>query len=177
MCSLRSSSSSKGQLNLGFIVSTLLLVVIIISITQAVMKWPPLIKERADQNLIVSRASALNKVLLDTAGAPPDWDVSGTPVSLGIVAYNNYSNTSVIGFLGSRKLDYINSSTYFGVKSLLGMDNDTDFYLKVYNSSNVFAEVMGSFPGSSTNVVSINRDMMINNSETNIPVNVTLLVW
>jgi len=162
---------------MGFVVSTLLLIVIIIAITQAVLRWPPQIKDRVDQNVAVSRANALNKILLNTPGVPPDWSGSNLPSAIGLAEYNNLSNTTLVGSLDSAKLSYVNSSlTYFEVKARLGMNNDTDFYLKVSNSTRSY-EIRHPLPGQGMNVVAINRYMILNSSSTNITVNVTLLVW
>ncbi|MFH1424959.1 MAG: hypothetical protein ABIG20_04805 [archaeon] len=166
----------KGQINLGFVVAVLLLIVLIISTTMTVVGWAPEVVDEARHKALESKATDLGKLILEDPGMPADWNDPTLVDVPGLALYNEYSKETVIGKLDTIKIVGWELLGYQEVKIKLGLDNDTNFRLTI-NSCNT-TDFYGSLPDETTRVVRVRRHLVIGNLTNNdCTSNVTLWVW
>lgn len=161
----------RGQINFGFIVAVVLLVVLVISSTQSILRTVPGVKDETKASVLFSKARSLNELMLDTPGDPPGWS-SSDPTYFGLAEYDAYSQEVILGRLSHAKVSHASSSmSYHDVATLLNVGNDTSFRLLVNDSATM--DMYHELPGSASNAVVMKRVMVMDDQ----PINVTLTVW
>ncbi len=164
--------NNKGQLNLGFVVSVVLLIMLILFVMTNVLNMIPSIRDRTEQTTLEINALSLSKMLIETPGYPYDW--TSNPARLGLAQYNNYSHKTIIGKLDPSKVNYANNTALYSVfKTNLGIENSLNFHLIIRNSTSVVLDLYNTTPSKTSNVVSLRKFAVINQT----PVNITLLIW
>ncbi|HIK02765.1 TPA: hypothetical protein H1012_02880 [archaeon] len=175
---------NRGQVNIEFIVAVVLLAFVLISTIIFTIRLIPASSSALEEGSIRAKANALEDVLLYSPGYPPNW--TSIPAVVGLAAFNNYSNETILGGLSAQKLLMLNTTAalnYSSVKRNLSLDENTDFYLKVNSSGWGSMEYFNYTPMDTQRVVSINKLMILynqTNGTTKInqtEANVTLLVW
>ena len=165
--------AKKAQMNFGFIIAILLLLVLIISASTNILDMIPFVKHESEAAAMEPQAFMLSKLLLDDPGYPADW-TSTTVQRVGLLYYDSAENKSVLGQLSSDKILTAANLSYDTVASQLGFYNDTSFRLKIINASGVILDIKNSLPGSTSNVFVIRRILSLDNKWI---VNATVEVW
>ncbi|MFH1450974.1 MAG: hypothetical protein ABIF92_03260 [archaeon] len=149
--------NKKAQINFGFIIAVLLLLVLMISVTTGVLNLLPSVKHDSKTAAVEARAGVISKLLLGDPGFPADW--TNSPQRVGLLHFDEFKNDTVLGRLNSTKIDYINTLTYFDVADQLGVGNDTSFRVIGYNGS-VFLDINNSIPGGKTSGVYVLKRLL-----------------
>ena len=165
-------SNGKGQINIEFVVSVIILALVTISAAIAIVRLLPGVSTSAEETHLRSRATDLAKVLFEEPGIPVNW--TANPVLIGLAEANNFSNETVKGSLDPIKVSYLNNSIlYSQLKSNLNLETDLDFHITIQNETTKFLDYFNFTPSSTDKVVTIKKLASLNKSA----VNITLLVW
>ncbi len=164
--------NKKGQLNIEFIVSVVLLALITISAAIAIIRVLPSFGTSADESALRARATDFAKVLLDEPGVPLNWTTN--PILVGLADVNNYSNETIRGALSSQKVSYLNNSVpYSLLKQNLSLEVDFNFLINISNQTSTFLIYYNHTPSRTDKTIKITKLASINKTQ----VNVTMLVW
>lgn len=162
-----------AQINMGFVVSMLLLSVLIITTTVVVINWMPSIKENSQQETLRSMAVDLNKMLLEDPGSPADWWSISQVERIGLAEYDTNLNEIILGKLDLTKITETEDAGYRFTQGKLELNNDTAFRLQIENGSINLMDQHDLLPAGGTRVVVVKRTMVVGDDI----VNVTLWVW
>ena len=119
----------KGQINLGFIIAVVMLVVVIISATMFLLDMVPSYRYRSEQDILNARVNSLAVVMLDSPGDPPDWN-DPTVNRIGLAYWNPSTGETELGNIDMEKVAALESMDYGTVKSKLGLAG-VDFSLYI----------------------------------------------
>jgi hypothetical protein len=164
--------NQKAQVNFGFIIAVLLLIVVIITATTGVLDKLPSIKHDAETSAMAPRIEVISKLLLEDPGYPATW-TSANVERVGLIHHNSYNNKTKFGQLNSTKINYVATLSHDTIAHQLGLFNDTNFRLRVSNA-NMILDINQSLPGSTASVFVLNRVFSLDGTSF---VNATLEVW
>jgi hypothetical protein len=108
----------KGQINLGFIVAVVLLIIVIISATMFMLDLIPSYRYRSEQDIMSARANSLSVVMLESDMPPA-------------LAYRNLETGELEqGRLDMGSINALGGTSYSNAKQQLGLE-DMDFSLYI----------------------------------------------
>ncbi|HIJ98413.1 TPA: hypothetical protein H1005_00525 [archaeon] len=164
--------NAKAQVNIEFVVSIIILVLITISAAIAILRLLPTFSTATEDSDLRARATDFSKVLFDNPGVPTNWVTN--PILVGLAYYNNNSNETVRGALDPIKVDYLNDSiTYDQLKQNLNLEDDFNFKIDISNQTFRFLDYFNHTPGKTDKTITIKKYASVNRTQ----VNITLLVW
>lgn len=162
----------KGELNLGFIVSVVLLISLVMFAAVHLLKFAPSVQEKSEYAFVKTSAFKVSRTIVDSPGYPKDW--TSSPEALGLAKHNTYSGKTERAVLDPEKVEYVsNSSDYSSFKESLTMGRDLDFRLIIKNETSTVVDLKDTLPGKTSNVVRMKRSAVLSDNK----VNVTILVW
>ncbi len=164
--------NERGQLNVEFIIATILLALVVVSAAIAIIRLLPSYSTAADDSALRARATDFAKVLFDSPGKPANW--TANPAVVGLTKVNNYSNETIRGVLDPVKVSYLNNSIpYSQLKQNLSIEVDFNFKINISNQTFTFLDYFNSTPGRTDKTITITKLAVVNKSQ----VNISLLVW
>lgn len=165
-------AQGRGQINFGFIIAVLLLVVLVITAATGILGILPSIKHEAKASALEPRAFVISSLLLENTGYPPDW-TSANVERVGLLQYDSFKERAVLGRLNSTKITHASTLSYDTVAEQLGIGNETSFRVTISNAATLL-DLYGSEPGGTSSVYVMRRVLALDDTGL---VNVTVEVW